>query len=437
MNVKSDFDGATAELDPPVRGDPITGERYYCRDWAKAEWEKVFTRVWHIGGMASDLEETGDYLCHNIGRESVLMIRQQDGSVRAFFNACLHRGNRLVWSELGGAPAITCSYHGWRWGPDGVLLSAQDAEDFEGGNPCGKARLVEIACAVWGGFVWFNMDKNAKPLLDWLGPVAAQLEPYQMEKMTRVLYMTAEVNCNWKIIRDNFNESYHLPTLHPELATFINDDYTDTIFEMFPNEHNRMIMKGVQPTKRTPQFDHVEAPLDDVLRAWELDPADFKGRAHEAREAVQKQKRALGEQKGYLHFSTMSDNQLTDYYHYTLFPNLTFTMGPDGFQVLRSEPHPTDPEKCIFDHWYLAHEIKGQDQVETPMGMMELKNAERIRCKHGDRSLGFVADQDLSIAVGQQEGLHSRGYTGGLLTKQEKRIQRFHEILNDYIEGRV
>ncbi|RME64540.1 MAG: aromatic ring-hydroxylating dioxygenase subunit alpha [Alphaproteobacteria bacterium] len=436
MTVETLLGKQVAELDPPVRGDPITGERYYSPAWAQAEWDKVFTHVWHIGGMAADLEETGDYVTHNLGRESILMIRQEDGGVKAFFNACRHRGNRLVWSELGGADAITCSYHGWRWGPDGVLQWAQDAEDFPGGNPCGKLRLVEIPCTVWGGFVWFNMDENAPPLSAWLGLVAEQLDAYQMEKMTRVLYLTAHVPCNWKVIRDNFNESYHLPTLHPELATFINDDHTDTIFEMFPNEHNRMIMKGVQPTRRTQAFDIVEAPLDDILRAWDLDPADFEGRAHEAREAVQKQKRKLARAKGYHHYEKLSDSQLTDYYHYTLFPNLTFTMGPDGFQVLRSEPDPADPEKCFFDHWYIVPPIDGMDEVETPVGMLPFAPAERVRCHYGERSLGFVADQDLSIAVGQQQGLHSRGYTGGHLSNQEKRIQRFHEILDDYVAGK-
>src|SRR5690348_16944845 len=117
-------------LDPPVRGDPITGDRYYSREWMQAEWRTLWTRTWHIGGMAYDLERPGDYLTHNVGPESILMIKQQDGSVRAFFNVCQHRGNRLVWSEVGGGSAITCAYHGWRWSPDGELQCVQDPEDF-------------------------------------------------------------------------------------------------------------------------------------------------------------------------------------------------------------------------------------------------------------------------------------------------------------------
>ncbi len=436
MTVETFLGKVAAELDPPVRGDPITSDRYYSKEWMQKEWDKVWTRIWHIGGLASDLVDEGDYITHNFLRESILMIKQADGSVKAFYNSCLHRGNRLVWSEIGGAPSITCSYHGWRWAPDGRLIEAQDAEDFPQGNPCDHVRLSEVACEVWGGFVWFNMDTNAKPLAEWLSPLTDILAGYQMETMKRVMYLTAEVDCNWKIIRDNFNESYHLPTLHPELATFIDDDYTDTVFEMYPSGHNRMVQKGCIPSARADVPEAMQAPLDDILKEWDLNPTDFEDRARAARKAVQDAKRRLGPARGFKHFDTLTDSQLTDYYHHTLWPNLTFTMSPDGFQVLRSEPHPTDPEKCIFDHWFFMPPVEGRSEVMTPLGMRPFVDAEREYPKPGD-SLGFVADQDLSIITGQQQGLHSRGYKGGILSKQEKRVQRFHEILNDHIEGRV
>jgi phenylpropionate dioxygenase-like ring-hydroxylating dioxygenase large terminal subunit len=241
------------------------------------------------------------------------------------------------------------------------------------------------------------------------------------------------VPCNWKIIRDNFNESYHLPTLHPELADFIDDDYLDTSFEMYPSGHNRMVQKGCQPSGRLDLPDQLEPTLSEVLKEWGLDPAAFQGRARAARLALQQAKRTLGAERGFLHHETMTDSQLTDYYHYTLWPNLTITMSPDGFQILRSEPHPTDPERCIFDHWYLMPEVAGRTEVVTPVGPRPFQEAEKEVVTYGQTSLGYVADQDMSIAVGQQQGLHSRGYTGGLLSGQEKRIQRFHELLNDVV----
>ncbi len=436
MTVETFLGRKVAEYDPPVRGDAITGDRYYSKDWAQQEWDRVWTRVWHIGGVAADLVRTGDYLTHNLVREPVVMMKQQDGSVRAFFNACKHRGYRLAWNEVGGGDALTCGYHGWKWAPDGTLIEVQDPEDFAAGNPCGKTRLEEVRCEVEFGFVWYNMDPNARPLRDWLGVVADQLDAWQMDKMTRVMAVTSDVPCNWKIIRDNFNESYHIPTLHPQIASSIDDDYTDTVFEMFPNEHNRMVMKGLQPSGRYSTCDIVELPLSEALAFWDLDPAAFEGNAKAVRKAVQAQKRKLFREKGYPHYATLSDSQLTDYHHYTLFPNVTLTMWPDGAQLLRSEPHPTDPERCVFDHWFMARPEIGSDTVVGPSGPTKFEAVDRTFIPYGSASLGEVADQDLSVAVGQQEGLHSRGYTGGLLPLQEKRVQRFHEILNDYVEGR-
>jgi hypothetical protein len=123
-----------------------------------------------------------------------------------------------------------------------------------------------------------------------------------------------------------------------------------------------------------------------------------------------------------------------DYFHCTLFPNLTITMSPEQCQILRTEPHPTDPQKCVFHHWVLAPPVEGMKEVITPIGPMPLEWAENRHSVYGDgQSVGFVADQDLSIGTSQQQGLNSRGFKGCILTHQEKRVQRFHELLNDYV----
>jgi phenylpropionate dioxygenase-like ring-hydroxylating dioxygenase large terminal subunit len=256
----------------------------------------------------------------------------------------------------------------------------------------------------------------------------------------RVLYLSADCEFNWKIIRDNFNESYHLPTIHPELSTFINDGLPDTLFEMYGSGHNSMWMKGHQATTRNPSNDTgaVPAPLDDIARAWGIDPTDYNGHTNDVRAAVIAAKRALGAARGYRNYADMTDQQLVDYFHCTLFPNLTLTMSPEQCQILRTEPHPTDPEKCVFQHWVLVPPIAGMTEVDTPIGRVPLSMAEHRHSAYGDgRSLGFVADQDLSIGTSQQQGLNSRGFKGCVLTHQEKRVQRFHELLDDYVHRRV
>jgi phenylpropionate dioxygenase-like ring-hydroxylating dioxygenase large terminal subunit len=423
-----------------LRGDPITAERYFSREFALREWERMWTRVWHVGGRASELEQAGDFITHNFLRESVVMMRQTDGSVRAFYNSCQHRGNRLVQSPAGSvASALTCPYHGWQWGLDGVLRAAQDADDFPQGNPCGKLRLQEVPCTVWGGFVWYSMDTNAKPLLAYLDPMPTLLAGRRMHELTRVVWLTVRVNTNWKFSPDNFNESYHLPSVHPQMRQMIDEDYRNTVFDMFANGHNRMIEQG-QPSLRADHPNQVEPVWEMLLRQWDLDPAEFAGRSRDGRRALQQQMRTLGTQRGYHYFDYLQDDELTDYFHHTIFPNVTITGTTDGVHFFRTEPDRHDPEWCTFDYWFLAPHVDGRTEVPTVYGMRPFAEAAHEFRTYGDSSgghhLGDFIDQDLSVAVAQQEGFHSRGYRDPYLSGQEGRVRRFHEVLNDYLAGR-
>lgn len=436
--------------DVALRGDPITGERYYSREFAQAEWDHMWTKVWNIAGRESELEQPGDYIVHDLGQESVLAVRQSDGSVRAFYNVCPHRGNRLVW-DSGHAGAFTCSYHAWRWGADGLLQSMPDPEDFPGGDPCGKISLKELPCEIWGGFIWFNMDEHAQPLLAYLDPTAELYENYDLAGMVRVAWRRVELNTNWKFTSDNFSESYHVPIVHPQVGSSIEDDYSNCAYEMFPNGHNRIVMPGHPSTRPPPPgeaealaVDPMRGPWEDVLREWDLEPSDYaedRDGANQARLDLQHQRRKLGPARGYKHYERLSDDQLTDFYHQVTFPNVTLTFTPLGVSFYRTEPHRDDPEKCYFDYWFLLHPVDGQEEIGTMAGLRPMREADfEASVFDGGRGVpdmaGTVLLGDLSIAEGQQRGWHSRGYGDALLTGQESRVRRFHEVLNDYIEGR-
>jgi phenylpropionate dioxygenase-like ring-hydroxylating dioxygenase large terminal subunit len=437
MTVQSPPSRYSPEFDMPVRGDTITADRYISREWMELENRHLWPKVWHLGGLTAELEEPGDIVRHNFGKESVIMVRQEDGGIRAFYNSCAHRGNRLVLGDVASMPRIVCGYHGWQYDLDGVLAEVQDPDDFTGGSPCGKVRLTELRCETWGPFVFWCMDDETKPLLEWLEPLPERLKGYGLDNWVRALNVSSDCEFNWKIIRDNFNESYHLPTIHPELSTFINDGLPTTLFEMYPSGHNSMWMIGHQATTRKDfESGAVPAPLDDIARSWGVDPDQYQGRTGEVRQAVIEAKRKLGPERGY-NYESMSDQQLVDYFHCTLFPNLTLTMSPEQCQILRTEPHPTDPEQCVFQHWCLYPPAKGMKEVESPLGMIPLRHdGTHYHTTYGDGvSLGFVADQDLSIGTTQQQGLNSRGFKGFVLPLQEKRVQRFHELLNDMVLG--
>jgi phenylpropionate dioxygenase-like ring-hydroxylating dioxygenase large terminal subunit len=430
-----------------LRGHTIPGDRYTSPDFYAREWEQMWTKVWLLLGREDEMSEPGDWQREDVGRESFLLVRQTDGEIRAFYNVCQHRGNLLVDEEKGSAQRFVCRYHAWAWKPDGSLTYVPDVDDFPDGNPCEHLKLEEVRCERFAGFVWINMDPDCGSLRDYLGPVWDEWAAYEFEKWKRYLARTTTVPCNWKVILDNFNESYHVPFVHRvqsrEVRTTrfhpgIDTDYRNTRFDMADEGHNRMIMRGGFAGSAIDDEGAIGEPLATLLRDWELDPEEFTGRGQDTRAALQKAKRTVGAKRGYSHYANLTDDQLTDAFHYTLFPNFAVSVWSDGFHFLRARPHPTDPAQCIFHNWWYATQPPGATPpVRTTAGIVDRDAVvEHEVFPLGEKSMGITIDQDLSIVRGQQLGLGSRGYRGAHLAGQEGRVRRYHEVIDDYIEGR-
>ena len=423
--------------DPPLSNGPIMGERYWSREFMNREWDAIWTKAWLIGGLAEQVREPGDLFTYVIGRESILVTRGEDRRIRAFYNVCPHRGKQLVEEEQGHAKRIACTYHGWRFKPDGELTFVPCGEDFVGGNPCGKVNLAQVRCEVFAGFVWVNLDPGAPPLAEHLGPIAAQVECYQMEQMRRTHWVTLDGDFNWKCVQDNFNESYHLPFVHPGTAYVMEQNYKDCQFDLYSAQgHTRMLMPGSRPSKALRgQTDTVIEALGRELAYWDLDPEDFRADPMAIRPALQAAKRAKGAGKGY-DFSRFHDDQLTDHYHYTVFPNISFSLKPDGCIWLRADPHPTDPERCVFDMWYFTWFPDGANEYYS-YSMSEAVDlstpVEHLRSGVGEFSCGPAIDQDVAIWSSQQRGLRSRGYRGGHFAGQESRVRFFHDTIDRWL----
>jgi phenylpropionate dioxygenase-like ring-hydroxylating dioxygenase large terminal subunit len=326
-----------------------------------------------------------------------------------------------------------------------VLQYAQDAHDFPQGDPCGKLKLKELRCDVWGGFVWYTMDQDAPSLTDYLHPIPEVFAGYPMDTAVRVAWYRIAINTNWKFVTDNFSESYHTRTAHPQVPPWIDQDVDTARHEMWPNGHGRTV-QPMRPslTDRLPEG--VPHFFDDILRQWDIDPesyASFEDKTMQGWLDLKAAKRRLWQERGYLHYEHMDDEQLTDSPHTVMFPNVTISFLPDNLIFFRSEPHPEDPEKCYFDLWCMAFPVAGQEMVGSIMaGMKPLKEVET--CEHrdfdGGRGIpeleGEIVYQDMTLAEGQQAGMHSRGYADAYLSGQETRVRFFHEVLNDYIERR-
>jgi len=349
--------------------DRIGGERFFTRKFMQAEWEHVWTKTWQLATRVDDLANPGAYFVHELGKESFIFVKGNDQVIRGFFNVCQHRGNRLWQSECGEIDHFTCPFHGWQWNIDGTLHKVADPQffrQFADGVPHDELGLSPVQVDTWGGWLWFNMDPNAGPLREYLGEMAGHLESYEFEKFHLVDYQTFEWNGNWKHAVDAFNESYHFAALHPDMIEF--GEGHDIPIELW-GIHSRMLNFNNTVSEVVEDRDTI-TPLREefALRGLGKHAADYQGSAKDIH-LEEIRLRRLEEDESYLPFKQMNDEQLVHQYHYTFFPNTTFTHRPEGGVVFRYRPHASDPNKCYYDFLIMAHLPPGTTPPSTGLSL--------------------------------------------------------------------
>jgi len=201
-------------------------EAYISEDYARAERDRLWRKVWLQAGRLEDLPEVGSYITFEVLDDSILIVRNAPDSIKAYHNVCVHRGRRLVdtppgkRNASGRKPNFICAYHGWQYGLDGENTNLPHAEDWQGALDGGCADLVEVKLDTWGGWVWINMDPNCEPLADYLAPIPEMLDPFQLQNMRVRWRKWGIFDCNWKVAMEAFNETYHVATTHPEFNKF-------------------------------------------------------------------------------------------------------------------------------------------------------------------------------------------------------------------------
>ena len=217
----------------------LTPERYTSRVHAEREWEQVFARTWLLACPSSDVREPGDFARFDIGRESFVVARSDDGQLYAHYNVCPHRGSRLVLGDNGSLSGFTCPFHSWRFGLDGRNLAVTDAETFRPEVLCHGNDLTSVRCEEAAGLVFVSMDPGITPLAQWLGPILEQLELYDIGRMNAVQHRRSEWGANWKGGVDAFAETYHLHAVHPQTQCLM-DDRTE--IDLWPGGFSRQVV---------------------------------------------------------------------------------------------------------------------------------------------------------------------------------------------------
>jgi Rieske 2Fe-2S family protein len=205
----------------------LPGRFYHDPAIWQLEQERLFGRLWVLVGRVDQFPAAGHYRTVRVGDESVLLVRGEDGALRALLNVCRHRGARLCPAERGQTRTLQCRYHAWTYGLDGRLLRApglQDTTDFDKSS----FGLVPVALDTWEGLVWVSLATDPPPVADQILPQladrlgdAGRLTAYRMGTLAVARTLEYEVEANWKVIVENFMECYHCAPMHPELVRLL------------------------------------------------------------------------------------------------------------------------------------------------------------------------------------------------------------------------
>lgn len=217
---------------------PIAAGRYTDAAFAELETELVFGSQWLFAAHVSEIAGPGDFQVVDLPLGPVVIIRGVDNEVRAFFNSCRHRGAPVTREACGTARLLICQYHSWAYDTEGRLKNVPDERDFAELDRDDRA-LVSLRCEQWDGWIFVTPDHAAPPLLDWLGPIPAQLAELGGEKLRFVGRQVAEFTCNWKLAVHAFMEVYHVRTVHPDSAALLYDPRR-TSLTLFERGHNRL-----------------------------------------------------------------------------------------------------------------------------------------------------------------------------------------------------
>jgi glycine betaine catabolism A len=202
-------------------------EYYFAEEIFSREKERIFCWEWVCAGREEDLPVPGDYLVVEVAGESILVVRTREGKLAAHYNVCRHRGSRLVpegsSGSLGGS--IRCPYHSWTYTLDGALRTAPYLDEEEGFTTASLG-LHPVGIETWGGFFFLNLSpaeasSRSYDLLAQLGEVPERLRRYPLAQLRSGRRIEYEVEANWKVLLENYNECYHCGPVHPELCRLV------------------------------------------------------------------------------------------------------------------------------------------------------------------------------------------------------------------------
>jgi phenylpropionate dioxygenase-like ring-hydroxylating dioxygenase large terminal subunit len=436
---------------PDVLTEPVTigVEAYISEDYARAERDRLWRKVWLQAGRIEDIPEVGNFITYEILDDSILIVRTAADRIRAFHNVCSHRGRRLVDTPAGQRNAcgkrkqFICGFHAWRYDLDGRCTHVLEKEDWKAALTEERTRLGEVKVDTWGGWLWINLDPYCEPLRDYLEPAASMLDPFQLQDMRCRWRRWLVFDCNWKVAMEAFSETYHVEGTHPEFMKFgefrgwarVQGRHSNIGYDAPKNlEENKAKLRlgaGADPRASTAEmqvFTWEEAntnttqtlvdaavrlvdelpegtPPDKVLRHW----LDSARRDDAARGVV---------------WPTVDPEHVgRSGTAWQIFPNFQIGHAVNNALCYSARPSGADPNKCIFEAAVYQLYPKGEEP-----------KTEWEHTPPDDPAWRSVLPQDFSNMAAVQRGLRSGGFRGTLPNPyRERSVANLHRNLADYM----
>ena len=373
-----DRDGLLTVLDPTGSGRMLPREAYTSDEVLEWEREHFFAGTWLCAGRVSDLREPGARRGARVNGEGVLLVRDDDGLLRAFANTCRHRGHELLpCGATARRNAIHCPYHAWTYGLDGSL-QATPRFDPPSGFDASENGLVSLRVKEWNGWAMVNLSGDAAPLADHVGALDALLANYRCGELVVGATHEYEMAANWKLPIENYQECYHCPAIHPELCV-------------------------VSPPT---SGDNYALPGQWIGGTMDLEP--FAATM------------SMDGRSGGVVLPELTEAQRREVVYVGLFPNFLISAHPDYVMTHRLEPR--SPSASFVEcQWLFAAEA-----VDAP----------GFDPSYAVDFWDVTNRQDWSACEGVQRGLASRGYRPGPFAAQEDAVQQWVTLVaRSYLTG--
>jgi choline monooxygenase len=217
------------ERAPLAEASTIPASWYVDPRIVELERLNVFSKTWQLVARTDQLRRAGDFVVARFAGEPLVIVRGDDGTLRAFYNVCRHHAAAVVTEPCGHAAILQCPYHGWKYGLDGSL---KGMPEFDGVKNFERAEngLVPVRVETWECFIFVNLDPEAAPLSEFLGGLVRRVAPLGISRLSYFDRRTYDIHCNWKVFVDNYLDGgYHVPHLHKGLNSVL--DYKQYTIE--------------------------------------------------------------------------------------------------------------------------------------------------------------------------------------------------------------